>query len=237
MGNNPQVDEHLLDFKHDIRNPLYSAKSLIESHLEYLKSSHENHQKISEKTRKVLSRSKKAIEQALKIIHKLNGLSVSPSEQSDNQMVCIKEILHRVLEALSGARYLEHLLVVKSIASDLPPIVVNLVDLEEIFFNLIINAAQATQQGATLFIHAVYQMDPSSMIISFRDTGCGISEEALPYIFEPFYTGRSEKGGVGFGLYIVKQLVERNKGRISVESKVGRGTVFTLHFPIKTGQL
>lgn len=233
MGNDSQVDEHRLDFKHNIRNPLYSAKSLIESHLEYLESSQEDQQQISDKTKKVLSKSKQAIERALKIIHKLNELSVSSQESLPTETVCVKEILHRVLEALSGAHYLDHVLLVQSIVSDLPPLKVNLIDLEEIFFNLIVNAAQATQKGATLFIQAVYQMDPSSMIISFRDTGCGISEEALPYIFEPFYTGRSNEGGVGFGLYIVKQLIERNRGSISVESKVGRGTVFTLTFPVK----
>lgn len=230
MGNS-QIQSRILNFRHNIRNPLYAAKNLMELYLEDLKSPTDTYQVENEKTRRVLSKSVKLIERVLAVIRKLNELSISPQESLPKESVCVKEILERILEALSGARYLENLHIIKLIPSDLPPLRVSLIDLEEIFFNLIVNAAQATQKGGSLRIEAFWRPDRSRLVISFQDSGCGISKDALPYIFEPFYTGRSETDGAGFGLYIVKQLLERNGGQISAESKLGQGTTFTLTFP------
>ncbi|GEM_PF-4861118 len=233
MGNNSLIEERLLDFKHDIRNPLYAAKNLIESHLHYLKASKDDSAAVHLKTKRILSKSARTIEQVIKVIRKLNELSVSPQDSPSSETVCVREILERILEALSGARSLEDLAIVKWVPTDLPLLQVNLIDLEEIFFNLIINASQAMQRGDSLVIEACYRREESSVAISFRDSGCGISKDALPFIFEPFYTRRTEEGGAGFGLYIVRQLIERNGGRISAESKIGVGTIFTLIFPVK----
>jgi two-component system, NtrC family, sensor kinase len=65
------------------------------------------------------------------------------------------------------------------------------------------------------------------------DTGCGISPDHLPRIFEPFFTSKIGVG-TGLGLWVSKQLVERNEGSIRVRSRVGQGTVFHLKFPQET---
>ena len=64
--------------------------------------------------------------------------------------------------------------------------------------------------------------------IRISDTGPGVPPDKLPSIFEPFFT--TKESGTGLGLYVTKQLVERNKGRIFVESKLGQGTTFILEF-------
>jgi two-component system phosphate regulon sensor histidine kinase PhoR len=77
---------------------------------------------------------------------------------------------------------------------------------------------------------------PAEVQISVTDRGLGISARDLPHIFEPFYRVQSVRDGqirgVGLGLYLVKRAMEGMGGRVSVSSEVGRGSCFTLHFPI-----
>lgn len=238
MGNMNEMDEQATDLKHDIRNPLYIAKNLIETHLEHLEALSETPQEPAtlSKTGIVLRKSLKEIDRVLSIIQRLNQIAKESNEFKRNgkfQCVHIKEILYRVTAALRQGYAFEHVTLIEFIDSALPPIEAHPLDLEEIFFNLISNAAQAMIDGGQLTIRAWSRPEPvpAAVVISFEDTGHGISEEALPYIFDPFYTNRTEKGGVGFGLYIVKQLVERNGGHIAVESRPNTGTTFELTFP------
>lgn len=238
MENTKQFEDRFLDFRHDLRNPLYIAKNLLETHLAYLEDfSPEADRTLSEKTKSILRKSTDEIERVLVLIRKLhqvagpggaNGHSDGPSE-----WVSVNTILRRVMAALKAGHYLDHLVLIELIPSDLPRIQAHAIDLQEIFFNLIVNAAQATMPRGELVIEASCQLKPIQAVrISFEDTGSGISQEALGHIFEPFYTGRSEEGGVGFGLYIVQHLVERNGGQIAVRSKQNVGTCFTLTFPL-----
>lgn len=68
--------------------------------------------------------------------------------------------------------------------------------------------------------------------IEIEDTGSGISPDKLGKIYDPFFTTKEPGKGTGLGLFIVRQIVERNRGRISVESTVGKGTTFFLDFPV-----
>ena len=68
--------------------------------------------------------------------------------------------------------------------------------------------------------------------LTFSDTGCGMSEEVKSQIFDPFYTTRKSGEGTGLGLYLVHRMVEEHRGTITVESELGRGTVFRIYFPV-----
>jgi len=65
-----------------------------------------------------------------------------------------------------------------------------------------------------------------------EDTGSGISEEDLPHIFEPFYTTKAEENGLGLGLATLYGIIDRHKGTITVDSELGKGTVFTIKLPV-----
>ena len=69
-------------------------------------------------------------------------------------------------------------------------------------------------------------------MITLSDTGPGIPKDQLPYIFHPFFTTKAEGQGNGLGLYLTKELVRKNGGRITVSSFEGSGTTFTLEFPL-----
>jgi len=99
--------------------------------------------------------------------------------------------------------------------------------LGQVFLNLIMNAAEAMEQGGILRIEAE-TVEPM-IEIRFRDTGAGIPPEVLAHIFEPFYTTKDE--GTGLGLAISYTIIERQGGIMLVESEVGRGTQFTVRLP------
>lgn len=118
----------------------------------------------------------------------------------------------------------------------LPTIYADGFRMEQIVINFIENAIRYTEQG---FIKIKLSNDSNHVKLAVEDTGIGIPEEDIPYLFERFYRvekSRSrEFGGTGLGLAIVKQLVELQNGTILVKSEVGKGTCFELTFPIVKG--
>jgi signal transduction histidine kinase len=104
--------------------------------------------------------------------------------------------------------------------------------LQQIFLNLINNSFEAMSDGGHLEIIA--EKDGEGYVtIQIKDDGSGISEEDQQRIFEPFFTMKGSKGGTGLGLFIAYGLVRELLGDISVQSKVGEGTAFTITLPIK----
>ena len=99
--------------------------------------------------------------------------------------------------------------------------------LSQIIVNLLSNALKATDKGGKVWINAGIRN--SEVFIEIGDTGHGIKEEDLPFIFERFY--RTSEGGLGLGLAIVKELVDVHEGRIEVKSEYGKGAVFTVYIP------
>ncbi|OQM45615.1 PAS domain-containing sensor histidine kinase [Anoxybacillus sp. UARK-01] len=105
--------------------------------------------------------------------------------------------------------------------------------LKQIFINLITNALTYTQKSGR--VEASIEEQNDEVLVHISDTGIGIEEQEIPRIFERFYRvdkARSRNsGGTGLGLAIVKHLVEAHHGYMTVKSKVGHGTTFTVHFP------
>jgi len=120
---------------------------------------------------------------------------------------------------------------------NMPTMVVDPDQLEQVFLNIIINAAYAMEKGGTLTV-ATARLDddqPLTARITFTDTGVGISHENLTHLFEPFFTTRPAGQGTGLGLYVCQNVMEKHGGRIEVESQVGQGSTFHVYLLVKVG--
>ena len=112
---------------------------------------------------------------------------------------------------------------------ELPSVDADSSRLQRVFVNLISNALRHTHNGIIL-IKA--EENGTFVKVTVQDTGCGISNEDLPHIWERYYKGKHSETGTGLGLYICKFIVESHGGKIDVESEIGKGTAFSFTLPI-----
>jgi signal transduction histidine kinase len=124
--------------------------------------------------------------------------------------------------------------IVREESPSLSLVVADFNQLVQVFINLVINAIQAMNEGCKLTIRTWQEGDWVS--VSVNDTGCGIPPENMDKLFTPFFTTRDEVKGVGLGLAISHGIVERNGGRIEVQSEVGKGSTFTVVLPAYKGE-
>ena len=103
--------------------------------------------------------------------------------------------------------------------------------LNQVFMNLLVNAAQAIKNQGEIFV-ITYQMG-NNVVVEISDTGVGIPKETLKRIFEPFFTTKEVGKGTGLGLSVVYGIIQKHKGRIEVESEVNKGSTFRVILPIK----
>ena len=106
---------------------------------------------------------------------------------------------------------------------------------QEVLFNLLRNACQAIGEKGKITVAAREAND--RIIIDIQDTGAGVDPDKIKELFNPFFTTKDPGKGTGLGLFIVRQIVERNGGRIYMKNtEVGRGTTFTVEFPAAARQ-
>ncbi len=105
--------------------------------------------------------------------------------------------------------------------------------LQQIFLNLINNSFAAMQDEGTLTISIRYLLPSAVVAVTISDDGCGIAEEDIDHIFEPFFFTISQDGGTGLGLSVTYALVQEIGGSIKVKSEQGKGTRFTVEIPTK----
>ena len=136
-----------------------------------------------------------------------------------------------IRESILDAKIPEHVKISISIRGDHSKITTDPSLLRRVLSNLILNAAQAMPNGGKLTISALIQ--PQLITVSVEDTGCGIAEEDLKKIFNPFFTTKAQ--GQGLGLAVCRRLVEAHGGTITVTSELGKGSAFTVTIPLNKG--
>jgi len=122
---------------------------------------------------------------------------------------------------------------VSNLTNTQPRIAVDVTKMTRVFVNLIRNAVDAMPQGGDLTLAS--QEKDGNVQITFTDTGTGIPNDAMERIWTPFLTTKAK--GMGLGLAIVKRLVEAHNGTITVESKIGEGSAFTVRLPLRMGRI
>ncbi len=153
--------------------------------------------------------------------------AIRPKEP-DFELSSVDKLLEEVLTLLTQEMENRRIKVEVEKPEKLPRIKVDRNQIKQAFFNIIKNGFQAMPDGGRLQINV--SVHEHSVVISFRDTGKGISSGDMSRIFEPYYTKKS--GGSGLGLMIVQRIIQDHGGQIEVASKQDEGTIFTVCLPL-----
>jgi two-component system sensor histidine kinase EvgS len=191
--------------------------------------------------RKDLSEIQKAADRAADLTRQL--LAFSRRQLLQPKVVCLNDTVSGMmtfLRRLIG----EDIELSFSLQENLPPVLVDPGQVEQVILNLTINARDAMPHGGRLTIgtETVHLSEPFAqehpplapgehVVLSVSDTGAGMDQGTISKIFEPFFTTKEQGKGTGLGLSTVEGIVSQSKGHISVESEPGRGTTFRIYLP------
>lgn len=202
---------------HEIRNPLTSISCYIQ-----------HWQKNKNPSAKALATMSREVARLDAIVNQLLYFT-KPAEAKfgyhDINLI-INEVLGFLTETQQGKFN-----VVKTLDYSLSPAWVDREQMERVFSNIFFNALQAMPQGGTINVRT-YRSN-NYIVTEITDTGCGIAQEHMVHLFDPFYSGRPK--GTGLGLAIAHEIISAHGGHIEVESEVGKGSTFSLY--VKAGEV
>lgn len=182
---------------------------------------------ISKDIRDLIAESLDGAERVRKIVQGLK--SFSRIDQAEVQAASLNECLDATINIVWNE--LKYKAEVKKEYGELPLIVCNPLQLNQVFMNLLVNAAQAIEKQGTITIRT--WADEKWVQVAVSDTGCGIPPDKVSRVFEPFYTSKDVGKGTGLGLSIAYDIVvKKHHGAIDVKSEEGKGTTFTVRIPV-----
>lgn len=220
--------EFVANVSHELRTPLTAIRGFVETLKEGAIDDPENN-------RRFLNIIEAHTERLNNLINDLLQLSKIESQEikMEFQPVVLKELVEGVVSNFKEAIKQKAHIIEINIPPDFPTIEVDPQRIEQVFINLLDNAIKFTPQKGRICIKAVDRGEDIRVEVS--DTGIGIPQEHLPRIFERFYRvdkARSrELGGTGLGLSIVKHIVQAHRGKVGVESELGKGSNFFFILP------
>jgi two-component system NtrC family sensor kinase len=165
------------------------------------------------------------------IVHRL--LDFSRQSLGDEKLFDVNEIIHRCVELISHQAFFHNIKVIQRLDPFLPQIVGDPGQLQQVFTNLLLNAADAMTGQGQITITSRPTAPGDGIILEFTDTGCGIPPEHRDKIFEPFFTTKPPGKGTGLGLSIVYGVIQRHGGTITTDNPPEGGTTFTIRLPLE----
>jgi two-component system NtrC family sensor kinase len=159
-------------------------------------------------------------------------LDFSRQRKPDKTLSDINSILTEGISLVENQALFQNVQISMNLDQNLPKVVIDPSQIVRVFINLIVNAAEAMDGNGKLTITSLTDAHKGCIEVDVADTGSGIPAENYDKIFDPFFTTKETGHGVGLGLAISYGIIKEHKGSISVESKVGKGTTFTVRLPI-----
>jgi two-component system NtrC family sensor kinase len=144
----------------------------------------------------------------------------------------VNVLLEECIALVENQALFHNIEVVKQFGADVPEVVIDPSLMQQVFLNLIINAAEAMDGGGRLALTTCHDPIARTVEVGFVDSGHGIRPEDVDRVFEPFFTTKEVGHGTGLGLAISFGIVKEHHGSISVESEIGKGTAFTVSLPV-----
>ena len=214
---------------HEIRNPLAGMKVSIEVLLSELK--------IEERDKEVLL---KVVEQIRNIEMMMkNLLNYARPVAAQPVRFSVNKVLEKTIyfiekhpSFISGDPRKQ---LIRELDETLPEIVGDPQQLQQVFLNLLLNAADSVPEGGTITVGTFHDKQARTVAVVLRDTGKGIPEELMEKIFQPFFTTKGK--GTGLGLAVSKRIVEEHGGSIAVSNNVSGGVTFSITLPVKAEEV
>lgn len=209
---------------HEFKVPLQVISGYSELALEWLQ------QELPQQAKESIEHIVPATRQMTDLVYQIEHLGKpvdTREEQLDLRKLCDETINY--LKPIGVIKYVE---VKCDFPTELPSIHGDSIQVHQLLRNLIINACHAMEGSTQRDLTLKLTCDESSVMLSMQDSGSGIKSDDLEHIFNPFFTTKPNGKGTGLGLPIVKTIVERHGGTISVESEWEVGTCFRMSFPI-----
>ncbi len=215
------VGELAAGLAHEIKNPLAGMKVSIEVLLYELN--------LSDADREVLTRVTDEIFRIELLMKELLNFARPPVPRPD--IVDINKVLERAATFSVKNPSFSSITVLKEYDNHVPATMADPMQLQQVFMNLLLNAAEAMPGGGKLALKTSYEEKSNSLRILISDSGKGIDDRAMARIFQPFFTTKAK--GTGLGLAITKRLIEQHGGSISVSNNLGGGATFSITLPVK----
>jgi len=216
------IGELTAGIAHEVSNPLTTVIGYTDLLLK---------QDTSDETKKDLEAIDRSAKRAANILDRLLAFAGQRSRERD--YVDINHIIEIALEFRSHSLLSSNVEVIKQFDNNLPEIIADGGQLQDVFLNLIANAEYSMREGhGRGRLKITTKRTDGNIYISFDDDGAGISKENINKIFEPFFTTKPVGKGTGLGLSICRRIITEHDGRIYAESDFGRGATFIIELPI-----
>ncbi|MEW5913433.1 MAG: PAS domain S-box protein [Thermodesulfobacteriota bacterium] len=144
----------------------------------------------------------------------------------------LNESLTRTLFLLQNQSLFQNIEIVRDLEPGLPPLPADVQQLNHVFMNIVLNAAEAMEGQGRIQVRSRRSADGRWAVVEIADSGPGIPPEVLPHIFEPFFTTKDEGKGTGLGLSVAFGIIENHHGRIKALSEPGQGTRLVIELPL-----
>jgi len=216
---------------HEINNPLTSVAGYAEALLRRFR----DEASLSNDAR--LEVFPKYLEVIVREAHHCKGIIGSLlnfGRKSDGMIgtVNLNKILLEIIELLKHQTNYGEIQIAADLKKNMPVTIGDPSGLRQVFMNLLINACYAIKGGGQVDIVTTHSAKDRAIYVQVRDTGCGIDHDIIDRIWDPFFTTKEVGDGVGLGLALSYNIIKRHGGEISVESRVGEGSTFTVMLPL-----
>ena len=173
----------------------------------------------------MIDESLEGVDRAVAIVRDVRGLAHAAG--ADPELADVNRLVDGVVRM--AASQLRGRVDIRKDYAELPPLRCAPQELQQVFLNLVMNAAQASNDGGEIRITT--RAEPGAVAVCIEDDGCGIPQEVVGRIFDPFFTTKAVGEGTGLGLGIALEIVRGHGGEIDVDSSSGVGTTFCVHLP------
>ncbi|MEA3415997.1 MAG: ATP-binding protein, partial [Thermodesulfobacteriota bacterium] len=170
---------------------------------------------------------KKHVQRAKKVISRLMGFA--RKEDITHENVDINSVLDETHDFLNKKAMFQNIAIMKEFQPDLPNIITDGAQLQQVFINIVNNAIDAINKDGV--IRLITKAQDKGVLVSIADTGPGMPEELQKKIFDPFFTTKPTGKGTGLGLSTSYGIIEKLGGRLTVKSEAGKGTTFNITLP------